>query len=278
MQQQCWIHPVGSMEVSKCTSSESLLSHSTAAQGLRALFLTTGVLSILLTLFVIALNAKNSLVTEILFSRFKAPSAATQIRDSAKNSPSARVAVQQRHYVSSRVQYISDLIKRTGKKVSEGERRLARAIVLESIKASYDPLLVAAVIKAESTFDRHAVSSQGAQGLMQLLPETGEYISRRASLNWEGSSKLREIEYNIRLGIAYLKYLEDKFGGDTKQALIAYNWGPGNLWLALKNQRQVPSNPMKYAQKILASHETFKRELELRMARSIPLEQASLYS
>ena len=92
-----------------------------------------------------------------------------------------------------------------------------------------DPVLVAAVIRAESNFDARATSAKGARGLMQLLPSTAEFVAGLVSMD---AYELENSRDNIRLGTAYLRYLFDKFG-DTRTVLIAYNAGEGNVvrWL-----------------------------------------------
>jgi soluble lytic murein transglycosylase len=80
-----------------------------------------------------------------------------------------------------------------------------------------DPLLVRAIIKVESNFEVRAVSHRGAQGLMQLMPETAQDY---------GLSDPFDPEQNIRAGVSYLCRLLSEFNGDLRFALAAYNAGP----------------------------------------------------
>ena len=82
-----------------------------------------------------------------------------------------------------------------------------------------DPALVKAVIHAESLFDRHAVSRVGAQGLMQLMPETAAFL---------GVANPFHARSNIDGGTRFLKYLTGKFDS-TELVLAAYNAGEGNV-------------------------------------------------
>jgi soluble lytic murein transglycosylase-like protein len=81
------------------------------------------------------------------------------------------------------------------------------------------PKLIAAVIRAESAFQPRAVSPKGAQGLMQLMPATGEAL---------GLADPFDPEANIRAGTRYLKAQLSRFS-DIEEALAAYNAGPGKV-------------------------------------------------
>lgn len=95
----------------------------------------------------------------------------------------------------------------------------------EAAKHGIDPTWVAAEIRAESVFNPKARSHADARGLMQVLPSTGAGIAKRLGLPWRGGDSLYEPEFNIQLGTAYLRELEDKYGM-TYVAIAAYNAGP----------------------------------------------------
>jgi soluble lytic murein transglycosylase len=95
-------------------------------------------------------------------------------------------------------------------------------------KYGQDPYLVAAVAKAESGYDAEARSGKGAVGLMQLMPDTAEWVA--SQLTWpEGGPVLTDPADNLELGVWYLDYLGDLYGDGTQAALAAYNAGPGNV-------------------------------------------------
>jgi soluble lytic murein transglycosylase-like protein len=105
-----------------------------------------------------------------------------------------------------------------------------------------EPALVLAVMAAESNFDPAAVSPKNAQGLMQLIPETGRRFGVRSLL---------DPAQNIRGGMAYLRWLLAYFEGDLTLALAAYNAGEG----AVERYLGVPpfAETRNYVLKILVS-------------------------
>lgn len=92
--------------------------------------------------------------------------------------------------------------------------------------------IIYAVIHTESHFDPMAVSTQGAVGLMQLMPQTYTALCQQFHLS-DATSLWKDPAINIRLGTAYLAQLYRRFG-DWNTALAAYNAGPGTVkrWLA----------------------------------------------
>lgn len=86
--------------------------------------------------------------------------------------------------------------------------------------------LVLAVIRQESGFDRRAISSAGARGMMQLMPATAKRVAKDLSVPYSRLKLIEDPGYNIRLGGAYLDRMLDRFGGSAPLALAAYNAGP----------------------------------------------------
>jgi len=168
---------------------------------------------------------------------------------------------------SAQIGYLASLISRTGIQ-SANASQLASLIVNESIAANWDPFLAASIIFAESTFRNHARSSAGAVGLMQIQPATGRYVSRLYRVRWHGPAALHDPPYNIRLGLAYLHYLKNLFGGDLSRALVAYNWGPGNLAQHLyKRGRRPPTESIVYSQKIQRLSRAWRQQFAAQTSR-----------
>jgi soluble lytic murein transglycosylase-like protein len=94
------------------------------------------------------------------------------------------------------------------------------------------PLVVAAVIKAESSFQPRALSPAGAYGLMQVIPGTWQYVNKRLKIcDGRHAGDCTPIcfynpELNIRIGTAYLGELYQRYPGNLAWAIAAYNAGP----------------------------------------------------
>jgi soluble lytic murein transglycosylase len=88
-----------------------------------------------------------------------------------------------------------------------------------------DPFLLAAVVRVESGYDRWAVSSKGARGLMQVMPETGYWAAGIMGIADFHPDHLFEPDINLRIGTWYLAYLLREFDGNEAAALAAYNSG-----------------------------------------------------
>jgi soluble lytic murein transglycosylase len=96
-----------------------------------------------------------------------------------------------------------------------------------------DPSMIAAVIYTESRF-RDQTSHAGAKGLMQILPETADYIARLSGGTEFERGDLANPQINIAYGSFYLRYLDRKYGGNEALILAAYNAGEGKVdqWIS----------------------------------------------
>lgn len=133
-----------------------------------------------------------------------------------------------------------------------------------------DPLLVMAVMRAESKFNPYAESGEGAAGLMQLMPDTAKWAASRMNLDYS-SEKLFEPEFNIAVGCWYFSSLISQYGGmdHLAVALAAYNGGRTNVnkWLqektwdgSVSDLESIPfSETKEYVRVVLKNYEIYKK-------------------
>jgi len=105
--------------------------------------------------------------------------------------------------------------------------------IISAYAGELEPSLVLAVIMAESSFDQHAQSHAGAQGLMQIMPPTAADMAVRMGLTDFEPRDVWYPEVNIAIGTFYLNRLKNHFDGSLDLALAAYNAGQGRVtgWL-----------------------------------------------
>jgi len=130
-----------------------------------------------------------------------------------------------------------------------------------------DPALPAAVILAESSYMPEAVSEANAQGLMQLLPSTAEWVAGKFDETYREGS-LFEPDTNIKYGCWYLGYLIHRFDGNLTCAIAAYHAGQGTVdgWLANPEYspngvtlQTIPSSATDtYVKRVLKYYEKYK--------------------
>jgi soluble lytic murein transglycosylase len=116
-----------------------------------------------------------------------------------------------------------------------------RDVVVEACSIyKMDEALVRAVMEVESDYNRYAVSSAGARGLMQLMPETARRL---------GVRNVWDPRQNIHAGTAYLSRFITRFSGNVEMALAAYNAGPN----AVVQYGSIPPYPQtrNYVRKVM---------------------------
>ena len=118
-------------------------------------------------------------------------------------------------------------------------RSVAETVVDEAAAHDLEVGMVMAVIQVESAGYHRAVSPVGALGLMQLMPNTGREMAERLDIEWFGRETLFDPVVNVKLGVAYLRELADRYD-HVPTALAAYNWGPGRIDRRLRRGAKMP--------------------------------------
>lgn len=156
------------------------------------------------------------------------------------------------------VKFISGLIAAYRPTISDSSL-IARHIVELSAEENIDPIYVASVIAIESRFESDAHSHAGARGLMQLLPSTAREIAKSGDHRFHLDGHLSDPRTNIKLGIDYLKQLEEKFRGNRFLALAAYNWGPANIDRVNGRSGRIPGSVRSYSTTVLERTVSWRR-------------------
>lgn len=130
--------------------------------------------------------------------------------------------------------------------VNSGNTTINEAVNAASKKYGVDKNLIMAVINQESSFNPNATSDAGAEGLMQLMPDTAREL---------GVSNAYDIQQNVDGGTKYLSELLNKYGNVKELALAAYNAGPGTLANKgvnnVQNISKLPSETRNYVYKVM---------------------------
>ena len=164
--------------------------------------------------------------------RQRARSSAAQRRRAAARRRNRLIAAVLVGVVVLGVVLLMPLVQKT---VNEFSLPLTNADVIrqQAAQKRLDPALIAAVIYAETKFDPRS-SAAGAEGLMQIMPETALFLAHRSGATTFTTSDLATPQVNIAYGSYYLRYLLDEYHGNVTDALAAYNGGESNVdrWIA----------------------------------------------
>ncbi|MEZ4357367.1 MAG: lytic transglycosylase domain-containing protein [Eubacteriales bacterium] len=144
-------------------------------------------------------------------------------------------------------------------------------ILNETANFDLSSALIAAMIYTESGFDEDSESAAGAVGLMQIMPDSGEWIAGKLGIEFK-DSMLKDPDTNIKLGCWYVSYLLDRFS-DTETMLAAYNAGPNKVadWLSDvsyssdgKTLNSIPyGETEKYVEKVQGAYDVYKKIYDL---------------
>lgn len=104
--------------------------------------------------------------------------------------------------------------------ISSGNATIDALVAEAASQNGLDPCLILSIMRAESGFNRTAVSVKGAMGLMQLMPATATRF---------GVKNIFDPRENVLGGSKYLRWLLDRFSGDVRLALAGYNAGEGSV-------------------------------------------------
>lgn len=145
---------------------------------------------------------------------------------------------------------ISSLQKSLPKRDRHQARSIAQIIIKQSQKFNLDPIFILSVIATESSFNPRAIGGVGERGLMQIRPETAQYIADRKGLGYRGPKNLEDPVLNIRIGTAYLHYLRTQFPRSPNKYISAYNMGPSRVRQLYREDRQ----PKAYTQRVMKNY------------------------
>lgn len=104
-----------------------------------------------------------------------------------------------------------------------------QSVLKYSAQYNVDPYIIYSIMRVESKFNPYAKSNKGALGLMQITPQTGEYIANMLKVNNFDENMLYNPDLNIQFGAYYFSKLYNDYNSDIDCALAAYNGGSGNV-------------------------------------------------
>ena len=121
--------------------------------------------------------------------------------------------------------WLTDMSNRLASRIENPQERLKilRQVHYEARRSGLEPELVLSLINVESNFDRFAISSAGARGLMQIMPFWLEELGRP-------EDNLFDIDTNLRFGCTILNIYLEREKGDMRKALARYNGSVGQNW------------------------------------------------
>ena len=154
--------------------------------------------------------------------------------------------------------YIAQFVEKRNKQGAIDADKFTNSLINISRLHSYDPIFLLAVIQTESSFNPNAVGTVGEVGLMQLKPETAEWICDKNNIVWRGANALKDPEYNLLLGSYYFQYLRRTLRSESYKYITAYNMGLSGLSKA--DEEKLKEN--NYFTKVISNYMAIYSELK----------------
>jgi len=148
--------------------------------------------------------------------------------------------------------------------------------ILEKYSSQYnlDPAHVASIVLCESSYNPRAVSYLGAKGLMQLMPETAQWVAGKFDTGYT-DAELFDPEINVKYGCWFLSYLADKFDSDMVAMTAGYHAGGGQVAAWLSDDRyatdgeltNIPFNDTRtYVNRVMKAYDVYVRHYYTQVA------------
>ena len=151
--------------------------------------------------------------------------------------------------------YISAYIESKGNMIDAD--KFTTSLLSLSRQHAYDPIFLLAVIKTESAFNPNAIGKVGEIGLMQIKPDTAQWICDKNNIVWRGAGALKDPEYNLLIGSYYFQYLRRTLKSESFKYVTAYNMGINGL----SKLNRVDKAENNYFKRVIANYILIYNEL-----------------
>lgn len=180
---------------------------------------------------------------------------AKEILGSKNYKKGAASKAKDKKYINLRIYHL--LNARLPKKYKNKAQSLTKKIIQLSEKNNLDPIFILAIIKTESSYNPDAIGTSGEVGLMQLMPDTAEWLATKFNMKFKSVKQLHDPVMNVTLGISYFAMLRDDFSKNSSHYISAYNVGPNKL----KKMVQLEQPPAIYKEKVYANYQKIYEDI-----------------
>ena len=159
-------------------------------------------------------------------------------------------------------EFVTELTKKfLAKKHRKNSSKIAKEIIKSADRFGFDPIFLVAVIQNESSFNPTRVGGAGEIGLMQIKPDTAEWIADVYDINYKNAKSLRDPVMNIRLGAALLDKLRHQFdSGKGRLYVSAYNIGAKKTRTLVSDKKKPKEYVLAVMKRYISIYSAFKVE------------------